>query len=62
MVSLVAESCPTLVTLWAVAHPAPVHRFSQTRILKWLPFPSSGDLSDPGMEPPTPACRGILYG
>ena len=28
-----------------------VHRISQARILKWLPFPPPGDLPDPGIEP-----------
>ena len=27
----------------------------QARELEWLPFPSPGDLSDPGMEPMAPA-------
>ena len=41
---------------------------SQARILKWLPFPSSEDLSDPSLEPAGPALqasscigRRILY-
>ena len=28
-----------------------VHGILQTRILEWVPFPSPGDLPDPGMEP-----------
>ena len=27
---------------------------SQARILEWLPFPSAGDLPDPGIKPVTP--------
>ena len=29
-----------------------VHVIFQATILEWLPFPSVGDLSDPGIEPP----------
>ena len=28
-----------------------VHRISQARILEWVPFPSPGDVPDPGIEP-----------
>ena len=28
-----------------------VHGILQARILEWLPFPSPGDLPDPGIEP-----------
>ena len=31
-----------------------VHGISQARILGWLPFPSPGDLPDPGIEPESP--------
>ena len=36
-----------------------VHRISQARILEWseLPFPSPGDLPDPGIEPMFPALQ-----
>ena len=30
---------------------------SQARILKWLPFPSPGDLPDAGIEPMSPALQ-----
>ena len=30
-----------------------VHGILQARILKWLAFPSPGDLSSPGLEPPS---------
>ena len=30
------------------------HGIFQARILEWLPFPSLGDLPDPGMEPSSP--------
>ena len=32
-----------------------VHRIPQARILEWLPFPSSGDLPNPGLELRSPA-------
>ena len=32
-----------------------VHGILQARILEWLPFPSPGDLPDPGIEPESPA-------
>ena len=32
-----------------------VHGIFQARILEWLPFPSPGDLPDPGIEPGSPA-------
>ena len=42
-----------------------VHGISQTRVLEWEPFPSPGDLPNPGMEPVSPEslshCRWILY-
>ena len=28
-----------------------VHVILQARILEWLPFPSPGDLADPGVKP-----------
>ena len=44
------------VTLWMVAHHAPLSmRFSRQEYWSGLPFPSPGDLSDPGMEPRSPA-------
>ena len=34
-----------------------VHEISQERILEWLPFPSPGDLPDPGLEISYPALQ-----
>ena len=31
-----------------------VHGILQSRILKWVPFPSLGDLPNPGIEPRSP--------
>jgi len=38
-----------------------VHASSQARILDGLPFPSPGDLPDPGMEPTSPALVGEFF-
>ena len=43
-------------TLWAVAHQAsPSMGFSRRKYWSGLPFPSPGDLPDPGIEPRPPA-------
>ena len=34
-----------------------VHGILQARILEWAPFPSPVDLSDPGIEPGSPALQ-----
>ena len=52
----VAQSCPTLCDPMDCSLPASsVHGIFQARILEWLPFPSPGDLPDPGIEPGSPA-------
>ena len=44
---LVAKSCPTLVTPWAVARQAPLSMgFSRQEYWSGLPFPTPGDLPD----------------
>ena len=46
------------MTPWIVAHQAPLSmRFSRQEYWSGLPFPSPGDLSDPGMEPRSPPSR-----
>ena len=53
--SEVAQSCPTLVTPWTVAYQAsPSMGFSRQEYWSGLPFPSPGDLPDPGIEPGSP--------
>ena len=43
-------------TLWTVAYQAsPSMGFSRQEYWSGLPFPSPGDLPDPGMEPGSPA-------
>ena len=55
---LVAKSCLTLVTPWTVAHQAPLPMgFSRQEYWSGLPFPSPGDLPDPGIEPRSPALQ-----
>ena len=39
-------------TPWTV-----VHGILQARILEWVPFPSPGDLPNPGLEPRSPALQ-----
>ena len=46
------------VTPWTVAHQAPPSmEFSRQAYWSGLPFPSPGDLPDPGIEPGFPALR-----
>ena len=46
------------MTLWTVAHQAPPSMgFSRQEYWSGLPFPSPGDLPDPGMEPRSPALQ-----
>jgi len=70
---LVVKSCPTLVTAWTVARQAPLSvGFSRQGYWSGLPFPSPGDLPDPGIKPGREPgvscitggflhCRRILY-
>ena len=54
----VAKSCPTLVTPWTVVCQAPLSMgFSRQEYWDGLPFPSPGDLPDPGIEPGSPALQ-----
>ena len=65
----VTKSCLTLVTLWTVAHQAPLSMgFPRQAYLSGLPIPSPGDLPNPGVKPGSPTladdllnCRLILY-
>ena len=52
--SVVSDS----VTLWTVALQAPLSMgFSRQEYWSGLPFPSSGDLPDPGIGPESPALQ-----
>ena len=56
--SEVAQSCPTLCDLWTVTHQAPLSMgFSRQEYWSGLPFPSPGDLPDPGIEPRSPTLQ-----
>ena len=55
---LVAQSCPTLCDPMDCSPPGfSVHEIFQARILEGLPFPSPGDLPNPGIEPRFPALQ-----
>ncbi|CAM9739571.1 unnamed protein product [Rangifer tarandus platyrhynchus] len=57
--SVVADS---FVTSWTVARQAPLSMgFSRHICWDRLPFPSSGDLPDPGIEPVSPALTGRFF-
>ena len=52
---LVARLCLTLVTPWTVARQAPLSMgFPRQEYWSGFPFPSPGDLPDPGTEPTSP--------
>ena len=49
-------------TPWTVAYQVPLSMgFSKQEYWSGLPFPSPGDLPDPGIEPASPELAGILY-
>ena len=51
-----AQSLPSCLTLWTVAHQAPLSMgFSRQEYWCGLPCPSPGDLPNPGSEPTSPA-------
>ena len=55
LVKLLSRVWP-FATPWTVAHQAPLSMgFSRQEYRSGLPFPSPGDLSDPGIEPMSPA-------
>ena len=55
---LVAKSCPTLLTPWTVACQAPLSLgFPRQEYWHGLPFPSPGDLSNPGIERGSPVLQ-----
>ena len=54
----VAQLCPTLATPWTVAFEVPPSMgFSRQEYWSGLPFPSPGDLPNPGIEPMSPALQ-----
>ena len=58
----VAQSCPTLCDPWTIAHQAPPFMgFSRQEYWSGLPFPSPGDLPDPGIEPRSPTLQADAF-
>jgi len=60
----IAQSCPTncFATPWIVAHQISLFtRFPRQQYWSGLPFPSPGDLPDPGIEPTSPALAGGVF-
>ena len=54
----VAQPCPTLCDPWTVAHQSSLSMgFSRQEYWSGLPFPSPGELPDPGIEPGSPALQ-----
>ena len=49
------KSKKLLVTPWTVG--SPVHGFPRQKYWSGLPFPSPGDLPNPGIEPASPALQ-----
>ena len=50
------------VTLWTVVYQSPLSiGFSRQEYWSGLPFPSPGDLPNPGIEPGSPTSRQTLY-
>ena len=55
---LVTKSCPTLMTPWTIACQTPLSMgFSRQEYWNELPFPSPGDLPNPGIKPRSPALQ-----
>ena len=55
---LVPKSCPALVTPWTIACQAPLSMgFSRQEYWSGSPFPSPGDLANPGIEPRSSALQ-----
>ena len=52
----------SFVTPWPIACQAPLSMgFLRQEYWIWLPFPSSGDLPDPGIETMSPALAGMFF-
>ena len=59
---LVTQSCQTLATPWTVARQAPLSMgFPRQAHWSGLPFPSPGDLPDPGSKRTSPASAGRFF-
>ena len=52
----------TFATLWTVAHQAPLSMgFPRQEYLSGLPFPSPGNLPNPGIEPGSPVSPALAH-
>ena len=62
---LVPQSYPTLCDPMDCSPPgSSIHEIFQARILEWVPFPTPGDLPDPGIKPislASPALAGRFF-
>ena len=56
---LVTKLCPTLETHWAVARQTPLSMAFSRQDWSGLPFPSPGDLPNPGIKPRSPMLQGV---
>ena len=57
-VDLVGKSCLTATTPWTVAHQVSLSmRFLKQEYWSGLPFPSLGNLPNPGIEPTSPTLQ-----
>ena len=55
---LVAKLCPTLASSWTLTYQALLSmEFTRQEYWSGLPFPSPGNLSDPRIEPGSPALQ-----
>ena len=62
MHSSVLSHVQGFVTPWTVVHQAPLSiKFSRQEYWSMLPFPSPGDLPDPGIEPTSRALAGGFF-
>ena len=56
------KPCPTLAMPWTIARQAPLSMgFLKQEYWSGLPFPSPGNLSDPGIKPTSPALQVVSY-
>ena len=54
----IAQSSRLFATPWTAAHQAPLSmKFSRQGYWRGLPFPSPGDLPNPGIEPRSPVLQ-----
>ena len=57
-----AQSVSDSATSWTVARQTPLCiEFSRQEYWSGLPFPSPGDLTDPGIKPASPALAGGFF-